>query len=541
MSDWNTYYRAFLEYKKATAQDKSVQKLCEAIAHSSSDGDWLESIRTYCVIEEDWIQIIEEGLEHVEKAIREERQFIRKEGEVVPIEKLKRVSTATVQHLAKHSDLITKEPEDGDTLTPERLYMAENLSDFTVYENRFLYMLLCYVRDFISVRLDKILELGRTYTMRTEIDKNVRVGKKHLKYKTSVYYEDKNDKLTEEYSPSSPLIERIETAQRLVVSLLMTPLMKEVSKAPMLSPPITRTNVLRMNVHFKSALEMYGKLVAYTQLGYTIQETKNRFRPLPDALASELSEVVALHRFLGYKYGNGLSERLRKEYEAEERTKREQEATARRAKLESMRASVEAKYGSMEEYIELLEEELALREKDSADLRVAQKQIDNLNGRVEDLNTEISLLSDKNESLLSALSEKTEEIRGWEQKLAEESYKLQKECREYKQETDKKCAEELQKVEEKLRLGEAELEEKSQALDRAKAENDEARIFAQAQLHGLREQHGLISPEEDYTSKERFLELEKEYEAFQKFFEKQWGQTKKSIRKKILGKKPKEE
>ena len=539
MSEWNTYYRAFLEYKKGTAKDKSVQKLCEAIARSSSDGDSLDSIRTYCVIEEDWIQIIEEGMEHVEKAIREERQFIRKEGEVVPIEKLKRVSTATVQHLARHSDLITKEPEEGEPLIPERLYMAENLSDFTVYENRFLYMLLCYLRDFISVRLDKILELGRTYTMRTEIDKNVRVGKKHLKYKTSVYYEDKNDKLADEYSPSSPLIERIETAQRLVVSLLMTPLMKEVSKAPMLTPPITRTNVLRMNVHFKAALEMYGKLVAYNKPGYKIEEIKNSFRPLPDALMAELSEVIALNRFLSYKYGNGLSERLRKEYEAEEQAKREQEAVDRRAKLEAMRAKIEAGHGSMEEYIELLEAELKQREKDSADFRVAQKQIENLNARVEELTAEITSLNDRNEKLLSTIAEKDDELRGWEQKLAEEKYKLEKECNEYKRETDKKCAEELLKVEEKLRDGEAELAQKAQELEIEKAKNEEARIFAQAQLHGLREQYGLTTDEEDYTNKERFLELEQEYAAFKKFFEKEWGQTKKSIRKKILWQKPK--
>ena len=140
MDDKNVFYRAFAEYKKRTAGDKNIRKLCEALTGASTDEDSLESIRTYCIIDEDWIQIIEEGMEHVEKALREERQFIRKEGEVVPIEKLKRVSTATVQHLARHSNLITKEPEEGQDLLPERLYMAENLSDFTVYENRFLYM-----------------------------------------------------------------------------------------------------------------------------------------------------------------------------------------------------------------------------------------------------------------------------------------------------------------------------------------------------------------------------------------------------------------
>ena len=42
MSEWNSYYRAFLEYKKATAKDKSVQKLCEAIARSGKPLDWFK-------------------------------------------------------------------------------------------------------------------------------------------------------------------------------------------------------------------------------------------------------------------------------------------------------------------------------------------------------------------------------------------------------------------------------------------------------------------------------------------------------------------
>ena len=302
MKEWNTHYRAFLDFKKKTSEEKNIKKTCEAIERASTDDDSLESVRTYCIIEEDWIQIIEAGMEHVEKAVREERQFIRKQGEVVPIEKLRRVSTETVKHLAKHSELITEEPEEGETLTPEKLYMAENLSDYAVYENRFLYMLLCYVRDFINARLDKIIEFGRTYRMKAKLEKRVRMGKKSVTYVSTMAYEDKNDPLSESYSASLDLIERIQTLQRLTTSLLMTPLMKEVSKAPMLKPPITRTNVLRMNVHFKAAMEMYGKLCAYTKPGYVIEEIKNTLRPFSDALLAEEAQVMALQEFLYYKH-----------------------------------------------------------------------------------------------------------------------------------------------------------------------------------------------------------------------------------------------
>ena len=124
----------------------------------------MESTKYLCKINEDWVKAIEEGLEFVEKAVAEERQFIRTNGEVVPIEKVKKVSKDSVEHLAKHSEMITHVPEnEGDLLVPDKLYMVEKLSDYAVYENRFLYMMLVYIRDFIEFRLGKIETLRRTY------------------------------------------------------------------------------------------------------------------------------------------------------------------------------------------------------------------------------------------------------------------------------------------------------------------------------------------------------------------------------------------
>ena len=53
--------------------------------------------------------------------------------------------------------MITHVPEEeGDNIVPDKLYMVEKLSDYAVYENRFLFMLLSYLRDFIQYRLEKI-------------------------------------------------------------------------------------------------------------------------------------------------------------------------------------------------------------------------------------------------------------------------------------------------------------------------------------------------------------------------------------------------
>ena len=107
----------------------------------------------------------------MEKAIAEERQFIRNNGEVVPIEKVKRVSRDSVEHLSRHSNLITKK-STGDNLIPEQLYTVERLNDYAVYENRFLYMLLTYLNEFIGMRYMRILDLTNTYQGSLDLEKN---------------------------------------------------------------------------------------------------------------------------------------------------------------------------------------------------------------------------------------------------------------------------------------------------------------------------------------------------------------------------------
>ena len=55
-----------------------------------------------------------------------------------------------------------------------------------------------------------------------------------------------------------------------------------------------------------------------------------------------------------------------------------------------------------------------------------------------------------------------------------------------------------------------------------------------ARLNALRREKGEHFDENEFTDKESFGELEKELEAFVKFYEERWKITKKRIRKKLL-------
>ena len=76
-----------------------------------------------------------------------------------------------------------------------------------------------------------------------------------------------------------------------------------------------------------------------------------------------------------------------------------------------------------------------------------------------------------------------------------------------------------------------------EALAEVSAERDrlsEQNTVCEARIKILRKENGEVFDENAFTSEEDFNELERELEAFVKFYDERWGITKKAIRKKLL-------
>ena len=351
MKDINLYYRAFTEYRKLTISNKSCSQLRKYIKLANSDKDKLVSIKFQCFIEEDWVKEIEEGLVYVEKAVREERQFIRTEGEVVPIEKVKKVGKASVAHLARHSNLITHLPEEGNDIIPDSVYMVEKLSDYAVYENRFLYMLLRYLQDFIALRLEKIRDKVTTYNAQLYINKMIKLHNRNIEFQLSMSDQILHDEYLYNDFKKLPLIDRIEICYHTVTSLLQTPVMEEVSKSPMIREPITKTNVLKMNPNFKVAVALYEYIAGYKKDGFEFKEIVNEVSPFTDVIGDEYAELVNITSYLTYKYGNDFVDKLKIDYELEQRAIAETERLQFEEKIAKLKKRIEDEGIGYEEYI----------------------------------------------------------------------------------------------------------------------------------------------------------------------------------------------
>lgn len=573
MTDLDFYYRALLDYRNVTQENHGCTSFSNAIARSNPDQDKVLITRHICVVEEDWIKAIEDGLVFVEKAIREERQFIHSQGEVLEIEKVRHISPESVRHLARHSNLITREQED-DSIIPDKLYSVERLSDYAVYENRFLYMLLCYLRDFVTLRYNKILELSNKYDGLLQMNKQLDLPKQKLTCSISLHDQRQDDPFLREHNGAQQTIDRINLILNAIIALLSTPLMEITGKSPMLKPPITKTNVLKMDNNFRGAVALYDFIIAYDKPGYTITDRLVNLSPFDDTLAGEMADAVALLSYLTYANGLDLRDILKSNYDArqaelatEEQQKLQQQAHALQRRLAAMEIPVE-------EYIAAIEKENRLLEKENRQMQPLHnrlQQISDENCRLsarydtaradadlahekletieQDLRAEFQLVKDSyDERIYQMLIQHESETKALEQEMrrrmedlqlqhAKQTQALEEEMRNRVDALNTQIRETAEKAEAQIlnansQLSAAQAELKQLLLDYETL--TEEKDLCLAQMKALRISQGDLLEGEDFTDQLPFEQLEREFQAFAKFYQKNWSKTKKKIRSQLL-------
>ena len=93
-------------------------------------------------------------------------------------------------------------------------------------------------------------------------------GKVTLEYEIDLKEVREDDPYLREHNGQREKLERLERILRSIYYFLQTPLMVEVAKADKLKPPVTKTNVLRMDKNFKEVVALYDYITAYDRDGF---------------------------------------------------------------------------------------------------------------------------------------------------------------------------------------------------------------------------------------------------------------------------------
>ena len=482
--------------------------------------------RRRCRLDDELFSGIESRMPRVIKAVDEMRSLINSEGEVVRIDRAKRPTKESVRHLAQHSDLFGADPLNDDGVpVPEEIYIVENTDNYAVYENRFLFALLSYLRDFLSKLLRDIeRETGNEYLEMTVKNREKTGNSECIRESRFIERGSALDIYSDTESPAV----RISALLGTVSSLLSGALMTEVAKAPLLRPPFVRTNIIKNNINFATALELYMHISSYSGAGYTIETEKREF-PAPDGVGAMLDCIYAEERLTAEISAFGLLPVLAEAHRKRSDEMRAEALKRRKEEIERLRGEMKKKNVSPEEFILLLEKQISdlsdETEASALNLAVAEKNLS-------DCRTEL-------ENARSAAEK--ERLRAEEfAKSAETAYaECEKRLADGHEENRRRLDEAERAASERLAEAGREYNKK---LDAAKAEADAKIAEAEEKWNGERSlltgtlkanrlKNGEDIGSDDYSSRDSFVILENEYSAMTKHFKAQWKLAKADIRR----------
>lgn len=376
MENLDLFYRAYEEYKKQLDLDPESSKFLRVSKRQSSiENESLNIVYSTVEIDENWVNAIERGLPYVEKAIKEDRQFIRSDGDVVPIEKVRKITKSSIEDLSKHSNYITHESENEDIeVVPDKIFVLNKESDYAIYENKVLYATLIYLKEFVSVRLSKIKELARTLEFNSELNKKIEVSNRKINLHLKIDEKRTNDPHLENRDAQKGIIDRLDDVLRNIMGLLKYPLMVEVAKSDMVSRPITKTNVLRMNTNFRESLALFDYVAEYSGDGYTVQTLNKSFTPFSDSISEAYNDLLMTYSFLSYIYVSELEPELKKrklEYEAKLKAQNERALLER---LRTLKIKATDNEQTLLEYVTLFEQGYRILEKKNDELEEKLKE-----------------------------------------------------------------------------------------------------------------------------------------------------------------------
>lgn len=531
MSKNDIYYAALRAARNELSGERTSARLGKLFYDNATDRDIADCAHRRCVISEDWIDKIESALPHIEKAIAQQRRSIKNEGDVLRIDKAKRTDKESIRHLARHSNLLSEITDDGHIL-PEKIYVTENSENYMLYENRFLYTLLVYVKAFVDVRYSVIVSSDNTEYLKFNLEKNVKLGSRNISVTLSYHEQGKEDTELSAIRETNPLLYRLEMIRIALDQLLDTELMRIMSTSAEITPPIVRTNIIKMDRHFSECFDLFSFITSYEGDGYEIIDEKNMQSPPDELTYRELAELCELSAFAVKKNAYGLADELEEEYRRRERERIEAEEKERLSRI----SEAEGLYGSgkmsASEYVEVLSARLrdltelyeaekaahteseSEKEQMKLELEGVRSQKDHYFTLADERDAEINRIVKKNEETMAAVIER------WQERCEDEK---------------KAVASEYEKK--LLAVGEDAERRVSEIC--AEHERNVAGICDEynSRLHALREIGGVADVDEDFSTREGMKLVMREREAFMRFYNRHWTKAKKNIRRDILWKK----
>ena len=247
----------------------------------------LSSDYTGLIVSFDWFDLIFGTIPYVNNIFNDLKSFLKEEEEILKIEKVRKVGPPTFKHLAKHTNFIQEYDEEKNQITPSKLLNTYKEDTFNTYESRFI----CTLVDELAIFLEDIKnqltahdthnEDSFTFNSKTKADGEEISFNFMLDAKT-----DRSSGLEEFEAKSEIVMNNVKSWRD---SLLYKTLKKE--KAPAVSDPIKRTNVILKNPNFQMAANLWDFIHNFSIDAHTIENNRDVYNQLPTVFNDKVNNT----------------------------------------------------------------------------------------------------------------------------------------------------------------------------------------------------------------------------------------------------------
>lgn len=315
MVDFSKYYRSYKYMQDMLKSDFTHNYIEEALKDGDEGKDSIFGKTNEKVIDMDWVIAIEETLPYIQKAIDEQRRFIKQAENVVRIKKAKKI--------------LTVEREEG----------------FAIYENRVLLTLIHKALMFVDDKYSKMKDVPNDSYNKITMNRHLELNQQKLDFSVN-YVKENHESLAEDLDvediESLSDFDRIRRIRQGLNECLATPLMKEIAKEPQVKPPLTQTNLLKENPNFKKAVELWSFLDTYKKQGFELVGEEYNGKMTDENKEDVYLAMEFQHFMMSITTNPALRKMLQEKYEEENALAKEEADRPEKVKEMVLEAQTEA-------------------------------------------------------------------------------------------------------------------------------------------------------------------------------------------------------
>lgn len=315
MVDFSKYYRSYKYMQDMLKSDFTHNYIEEALKDGDEGKDSIFGKTNEKVIDMDWVIAIEETLPYIQKAIEEQRRFIKQAENVVRIKKAKKI--------------LTVEREEG----------------FAIYENRVLLTLIHKALMFVDDKYSKMKDVPNDSYNNITMNRHLELNQQKLDFSVNYVNED-HESLAEDLDvediESLSDFDRIRRIRQGLNECLATPLMKEIAKEPQVKPPLTQTNLLKESPNFKKAVELWSFLDTYKKQGFELVGEEYNGKMTDENKEDVYLAMEFQHFMMSITTNPALRKMLQEKYEEENALAKEEADRPEKVKEMVLEAQTEA-------------------------------------------------------------------------------------------------------------------------------------------------------------------------------------------------------